>query len=58
VEVVKAVIHIDQLSKYYGKEGKTKAVDELDPKVHEGETFGSLVPNGAGKSWLALRYSL
>jgi len=38
------------LSKYYGKGGEIKAVDELDLEVYEGETFGLLGPNGAGKT--------
>jgi ABC-2 type transport system ATP-binding protein len=48
--IMKVVIHIDQLSKYYGKGGEIKAVDELDLEVCEGETFGLLGPNGAGKT--------
>jgi len=44
------VIHTDGLSKYYGKGGEIKAVDELDLEVYEGETFGLLGPNGAGKT--------
>ena len=47
---MKVVIHTDQLSKYYGKGGEIKAVDELDLEVYEGETFGLLGPNGAGKT--------
>jgi len=47
---MKAVIHTDKLSKYYGKGGEIKAVDELDLEVYEGETFGLLGPNGAGKT--------
>lgn len=44
------VIRTDKLSKYYGKGGEIKAVDELDLEVYEGETFGLLGPNGAGKT--------
>ncbi len=44
------VIQTKKLSKYYGKGGEIKAVDELDLEVHEGETFGLLGPNGAGKT--------
>lgn len=44
------VIHTDKLSKYYGRGGEIKAVDELDLEVYEGETFGLLGPNGAGKT--------
>ena len=47
---MKIVIHTDKLSKYYGKGGEIKAVDELDLEVYEGETFGLLGPNGAGKT--------
>jgi len=48
--MMKAVIRTDKLSKYYGKGGEIKAVDELDLEVYEGETFGLLGPNGAGKT--------
>lgn len=44
------VIHTDQLTKHYGKDGEIKAVDALDLEVYEGETFGLLGPNGAGKT--------
>ena len=44
------VIHSERLSKYFGKGGEIKAVDELDLDVYEGETFGLLGPNGAGKT--------
>ena len=47
---MKTVISTDGLSKYYGKGGEIKAVDELDLEVYEGETFGLLGPNGAGKT--------
>ena len=47
---MKVVIRTDKLSKYYGKGGEIKAVDELDVEVYEGETFGLLGPNGAGKT--------
>ncbi|UCC40731.1 MAG: ABC transporter ATP-binding protein [Candidatus Aminicenantes bacterium] len=47
---MKVLIRIDKLSKYYGKGGEIKAVDELDLEVYEGETFGLLGPNGAGKT--------
>ncbi|MCP8310165.1 MAG: ABC transporter ATP-binding protein [Candidatus Methylarchaceae archaeon HK02M1] len=46
----KVLIHIEELSKYYGKGGEIKAVDELELEVYEGETFGLLGPNGAGKT--------
>ena len=48
--MMKVVIRTDKLCKYYGKGGEIKAVDELDLKVYEGETFGLLGPNGAGKT--------
>jgi ABC-2 type transport system ATP-binding protein len=47
---VKSIIITDKLSKYYGKGGVIKAVDDLDLEVYEGETFGLLGPNGAGKT--------
>ncbi len=47
---MKVVVRTDKLSKYYGKGGEIKAVDELDLEVYEGETFGLLGPNGAGKT--------
>ncbi len=47
---MKELIRTDKLSKYYGKNGSIKAVDKLDLKVYEGETFGLLGPNGAGKT--------
>ena len=47
---MKVVIRTDQLSKYYGKGGEIKAVDELNLEIYEGETFGLLGPNGAGKT--------
>jgi len=48
--MMKVMIRTDKLSKYYGKGGEVKAVDELDLEVCEGETFGLLGPNGAGKT--------
>jgi len=47
---MKVFISTNKLSKYYGKGGEIKAVDELDLEVFEGETFGLLGPNGAGKT--------
>ena len=47
---MQSVIQTKKLSKYYGKGGEIKAVDELDLEVFEGETFGLLGPNGAGKT--------
>lgn len=43
-------IKAEGLSKYYGKGGGIKAVDNLNLEVYEGETFGLLGPNGAGKT--------
>ena len=48
--MLKVAIQTKNLSKYYGKGGEIKAVDELDLEVYEGETFGLLGPNGAGKT--------
>jgi len=36
---MKVVIRTEKLSKYYGKGGEIKAVDELDLEVYEGETL-------------------
>jgi ABC-2 type transport system ATP-binding protein len=47
---MKSVIRTTQLCKYYGKGEEIKAVDKLNLKVYEGETFGLLGPNGAGKT--------
>jgi ABC-2 type transport system ATP-binding protein len=47
---MKIMIKTDGLSKYYGKGGEIKAVDELTLEVYERETFGLLGPNGAGKT--------
>jgi len=47
---MKIMIKTDGLSKYYGKGGEIKAVDELDLEIYKGETFGLLGPNGAGKT--------
>ena len=47
---MKVLIRTEKLSKYYGKGGEIKAVDNLDLEVYEGETFGLLGPNGAGKT--------
>lgn len=47
--MIKTIIETENLSKSYGK-GTIKAVDNLNLKVYEGETFGLLGPNGAGKT--------
>jgi len=47
--MMNVLIDTNKLSKYYGK-GEIKAVDNLDLRVYEGETFGLLGPNGAGKT--------
>lgn len=47
---MKAEIHTDNLSEHYGWAGEIKAIDELNLRVYEGETFGLLGPNGAGKT--------
>jgi ABC-2 type transport system ATP-binding protein len=46
----KIVIETKNLSKFYGKGKEIRALDELNLKVFEGETFGLLGPNGAGKT--------
>jgi len=48
--MMKSVIKIEDLSKYYGKGKEIKAVDRLNLEVYEGETFGLLGPNGSGKT--------
>ncbi len=47
---MQVAVSTEKLSKYYGKGGEIKALDGLDLKVYEGETFGLLGPNGAGKT--------
>ncbi|UCE74077.1 MAG: ABC transporter ATP-binding protein [Methanomassiliicoccales archaeon] len=47
---MEVMIKIEKLSKYYGKGGSIKAVDNLSLEVYKGETFGFLGPNGAGKT--------
>jgi len=47
---MKIMIKPDGLSKYYGKGGEIKAVGEFNLEVYEGETFGLLGLNGAGKT--------
>ena len=42
------MIKTDGLSRYYGKGGESKAVDDLTLEVYEKETFSLLGPNGAG----------
>ncbi len=42
-------INIDRLTKYYGKE-KVAALDELSIRIQQGEIYGFLGANGAGKS--------
>lgn len=44
------VIHMENLSKFYGVKQEIKAVNQLNLDVYEGETFGLLGPNGAGKT--------
>ncbi|UCE80785.1 MAG: ABC transporter ATP-binding protein [Methanobacteriota archaeon] len=46
----KTMIETKQLSKHYGKRNRIIALDKLNLKVYEGETFGLLGPNGAGKT--------
>ncbi|MHA1944246.1 MAG: ABC transporter ATP-binding protein [Candidatus Thorarchaeota archaeon] len=50
---MKIMIKTNGLSKYYGKGGKIKAVNDLTLEVYEKETFGLLGPNGAGKTTVA-----
>lgn len=43
----KEIIHVEQLTKYYGK---AIGVENIDFTINEGEIFGFLGPNGAGKT--------
>lgn len=47
---IQTVIRTNKLCKYYGKAGEIKAINDLDLKIYQGETFGLLGPNGAGKT--------
>ena len=49
MQEVNSSIKISHFSKIYGK-NKTKAVDDFNLDVHQGEIFGFLGHNGAGKS--------
>ena len=42
-----SIIEIRDLTKYYGK---AKAVDDLSLSINEGEFFGFIGPDGAGKT--------
>ena len=46
-----SIIHIEHLTKTYNK-GKTKALDDVSLDIHEGEFFGIIGPDGAGKTTL------
>lgn len=46
-----SIIHIEHLSKTYNK-GKTKALDDVSLDIQEGEFFGIIGPDGAGKTTL------
>ena len=46
---VRAAIHTEGLTKYYGKQ---LGMEDVNLDVREGEVFGFLGPNGAGKSTL------
>lgn len=46
-----AIIHIDHLTKTYQK-GKVLALDDLSVDIPEGEIFGLIGPDGAGKTSL------
>jgi ABC-2 type transport system ATP-binding protein len=45
-----SAIIVDQISKQYG--GKTQALQQVSLEVQEGELFGLIGPDGAGKSTL------
>ncbi len=44
---IRAAIHTEGLTKYYGK---NRGMEDVDLDVREGEVFGFLGPNGAGKT--------
>ena len=46
-DATRAAIHMDGLTKYYGK---SRGIEDVDLDVREGEVFGFLGPNGAGKT--------
>lgn len=46
-----SIIHIKHLTKTYNK-GKTKALDDVSLDIQEGEFFGIIGPDGAGKTTL------
>lgn len=46
-----SIIHIEHLTKTYNK-GKTKALDDVSLDIQEGEFFGIIGPDGAGKTTL------
>ena len=46
-----SIIHIEHLTKTYNK-GKTKALDDVSLDIKEGEFFGIIGPDGAGKTTL------
>lgn len=47
---MRIMIETKDLSKSFGSKRQIKAVDRLNLRVYEGETFGLLGPNGAGKT--------
>jgi ABC-type uncharacterized transport system ATPase subunit len=47
---MKVIIQKETLSKYYSKKNQIIAVNNLNLKVYEGETFGLLGPNGIIKT--------
>ncbi|HDP96475.1 MAG TPA: ABC transporter ATP-binding protein [Euryarchaeota archaeon] len=47
---MRIMIETNDLSKSFGSKRQIKAVDRLNLRVYEGETFGLLGPNGAGKT--------
>jgi ABC-2 type transport system ATP-binding protein len=46
----RGVIELDGVCKFYGRRNEIRALDLLSLKVHPGETFGLLGPNGSGKT--------
>ncbi len=50
---VKEILHIENVEKYYGKQGNvTKAIDDISLSVYEGEFIGIMGASGSGKTTL------
>nr|WP_317412370.1 ABC transporter ATP-binding protein [uncultured Solibaculum sp.] len=50
---MKEILHIENVEKYYGKQGNvTKAIDDISLSVYEGEFIGIMGASGSGKTTL------